>query len=166
MLRTFGRTIQILIDLTVLSVAFWLAFAVRFDWDIPAPMLSKALVAWPALVGTQYAFLSAAGVPRIAWRYVSLGDVLLITSSTALASSAFLVLRFVAAATKHHVPAAEYALLPLGVNAVDFVLSFLCVAGVRVVRRLIAERVEAASRVRRAGAIAFLLCSSAPGRAA
>ena len=31
MLKTFARGMQILIDLTVLSVAFWLAFALRFD---------------------------------------------------------------------------------------------------------------------------------------
>lgn len=144
MLRTFARTVQILIDLTALSVAFWLAFALRFDWDIPAPMLRKALVAWPMLVATQYAFMAAAGVPRIAWRYVSLGDAMMIMSSTALASGAFFVLRFVAAATRHHVHAADYALLPLGVNAIDFVLSFLGVVGARVVRRLTAERAAAA----------------------
>src|SRR5262245_13901444 len=138
MLKTFARGLQIVIDVTVLSAAFWLAFALRFDWDIPAAMLGKALVAWPALVATQYAFLSAAGVPRISWRYVSLGDALLIMSSTTLASLAFLVLRFVAAATKVHVPATEYALLPIGVNAIDFVLSFVGVVGVRVFRRVIA----------------------------
>src|ERR1700753_4451844 len=102
MLKTFARGMQILIDLTVLSVAFWLAFALRFDWEIPQALLSKALVAWPVVIAAQYGFLSAAGVPRIAWRYVSLGDALLIVSSTALASSAFLVLRFVAAASKAH----------------------------------------------------------------
>src|SRR4051794_28515946 len=129
MFKTFTRGMQILIDVTVLSVAFWLAFAFRFDWDIPVPMLHKALVCWPVLVATQYAFLGGAGVPRIAWRYVSLGDLLLILSSTALASSAFLVLRFAAAATKTVWPVADYALLPLGVNAIDFLLAFVGICG-------------------------------------
>jgi FlaA1/EpsC-like NDP-sugar epimerase len=143
MLKTFSRTAQIVIDLFVLSVAFWLAFALRFDWDIPDPMLRKALLSWPALVTTQYAFMAATGVTLIAWRYVSLGDSMRIVSSTALASSAFLVLRFFAAATKHRLPFAEYALLPIGVNVIDFVLSFTGIGGVRVARRLLAEHAEA-----------------------
>lgn len=145
MSKTFARTLQILIDLTVLSVAFWLAFALRFDWEIPRAILSKALLAWIPVVVVQYAVLSAAGVPRIAWRYVSLRDALLIAECTALGSAGFLVLRFVAAAAKVHVHAAEYALLPLGVNAIDFLLAFLGLSAVRVTRRLTAERAEAAS---------------------
>src|SRR5690348_14837678 len=100
MLKTFARTVQILIDLTVLSVAFWLAVALRFDWEIPPPLLIKVHFVWPAIVAAQYAFLSAAGVPRVAWRYVSLGDAVLVAVSTACASGAFLVLRLIAAMTK------------------------------------------------------------------
>src|ERR1044071_8142811 len=98
MFIAFARTLQIVIDLFVLSVALWLAFAIRFDWQIPPPMLRMALISWVPLVAVQYAFLAALGVTRISWRYVSLRDALRILTSTVLASSAFLVVRFVAEA--------------------------------------------------------------------
>jgi FlaA1/EpsC-like NDP-sugar epimerase len=144
MFKAFARTLQIVIDLFVLSVAVWLAFAIRFDWQIPPAMLRKALLSWPLLVAVQYSSLAALGATRISWRYVSLRDALRILSSTALASAAFLVLRFVAAATKDRLPVADYALVPVGANAIDFVLAFLAISGVRVVRRVLSEQAEVA----------------------
>ncbi|HKO91937.1 MAG TPA: hypothetical protein VJU61_12330, partial [Polyangiaceae bacterium] len=77
------RAIQVAIDLCVLSSALWLGFFIRFDWQLPAPMLRSLLVLWPYVVGLEYITLFAFGVPRYVWRYVGLREVSRILVATA-----------------------------------------------------------------------------------
>src|SRR6185436_9064729 len=58
------RSIQVAIDLCVLSAALWVGFYVRFDWDVPQSMLRSLLVLWPYVVGIEYVVLVADGGPR------------------------------------------------------------------------------------------------------
>ena len=57
------------------SLALWVAFLIRFDWDLPGVMLKRLLFVWPYTVAFQYLVLVAFGVPRFAWRYVGLREV-------------------------------------------------------------------------------------------
>ncbi len=70
-----SRTSQRIIDLCVLSVAFWLGFVFRFDADIPIQYLKRSFFLWPYVVGLQYLTLAFLGVPRFSWRYVGLREV-------------------------------------------------------------------------------------------
>ena len=131
------RGIQVAIDQCVLSAALWVAFYIRFDWELPESMLRSLLVLWPYVVGIEYVVLFVHGVPRYVWRYVGLREVSRILSATAAATLLLLCLR---AAGGHWLPKlTQQALLPYGVIAINFTLSFLGIAGVRSLRRLLSE---------------------------
>jgi FlaA1/EpsC-like NDP-sugar epimerase len=141
------RGIQVAIDQCVLSAALWVAFYIRFDWELPESMLRSLLVLWPYVVGIEYVVLFAHGVPRYVWRYVGLREVSRILSATAAATLLLLCLR---AAGGHWLPKlTQQALLPYGVIAINFTLSFLGVSGVRTLRRLLSEKYKADSRRQR-----------------
>ncbi len=142
MSRVVARSAQALIDLAILSLAFWAAFFVRFDGELPLQMFKRLMFLWPYAVAFQYLLLATFGVPRFAWRYVGLREASHILGATGTAASAFLVARLVAAELVPTLGHAQYALLPIGVILIDFALAFLGVTGVRAVRRLLGERAE------------------------
>lgn len=146
-----NRGTQLAVDLLVLSVAYWLAFMFRFDWDLPYMYLKRVGFTWPYVVAFQHAVLTGFGVHRFVWRHTSLREVIRIGSALGSAGAVLVVVRLIAAVlVKQRVGVALYALVPVGVIAVDFVLAFLGVAGVRGLRRALAER---QGRARRAVAV-------------
>jgi FlaA1/EpsC-like NDP-sugar epimerase len=72
--RFISNSLRTVVDLIVLSIAFWLAYLLRFEFQIPQVVLTEMSWAWPFAVLLQYAGLMAWGVPRMAWRYVSMFD--------------------------------------------------------------------------------------------
>lgn len=140
------RSTQVLIDFAVLSIAFGLAFIFRFDgW--PPPLVAKQLVLLlPYVVGFQYLWLLGFGVPRFVWSYTSLRETRVI--GIALGGSAVLLLlgRYLAPSVIPYWGYARYAAIPIGVIVIDFVLSFVGIAGVRALRRIVAETVKRGER--------------------
>ncbi len=143
-----GRRLQIAIDIIVLSCAFWASWFLRFDGLPPYMMLKRLALTWPYVVFLQYMVLVAFGAPRLAWRYVGLPEAR--TLAYALCTSAFLlsVVRVVAARLMAIVGHAQFLVIPFGVIAGDLSLAFLLLVGVRVVRRLLGERVRRQVRFR------------------
>ena len=141
------RSIQVAIDLCGLSAALWFGFYIRFDWQVPQAMLRSLLVLWPYVVGLEYVVLFAYGVPRYVWRYVGLREVSRILAASAAATLLLLALR---AASGHWLSElSKHVILPYGVIAINFTLSFLGIAGVRTLRRLLSEKSKADSRRQR-----------------
>ena len=68
------RSLQVVLDLAVLSLAVWLAVYLRFEGGVPEQMLKRLIVQWPYVVGLQYALLTAFGIPRFSWRYIGLRE--------------------------------------------------------------------------------------------
>jgi len=145
MSRFKNRTSQFLIDVGVLMLAFWLAMLVRFDWNVPNEMFRSLLIVLPYVVLLQYAFLSAAGVTRFSWRFISLRDVVQIFLALAAASAVLVAIRLLSPSLVDRFPIARYGIVPLGVLLGDFLLALVGMAGVRALRRLVGER--AASRM-------------------
>jgi len=144
--RIASRTAQHLVDLTVLSLAFVLAFLIRFDGDLPSQMLKRCVFLWPYVVAVSFTGLWLFGVPRFAWRYVGLREAGRIFAALLTVSVLFLIFRFAAAWAMPHFPHAQYALLPIGVIIINFGLAFLGVSGVRILRRLSHERKNTQAR--------------------
>lgn len=142
MSRVLSRSTQVLIDLFVLSAALWLAFLIRFDWVLPGDMLKRLLFVWPYAVAFKYAVLHAFSVPRFSWRYVGLREVSRILIATTTASTVLLAVRVISGWLLDDHWQARYGVIPFGVIAVDFILSFLAVSGIRVSRRMLGERAE------------------------
>lgn len=134
------RSSQVLIDLTVLGVAFGLAFVTRFDGSLPHAAFKQLLILWPYVVGFQYGMLVLFGVTKFAWRYVSLREVRRIGFALGTATIILIAVRLLAPVLITASGYARYAAIPLGVGIIDFALAFLGVAGVRGLRRILTER--------------------------
>jgi len=139
--RFLWRTSQFVIDVGVLMTAFVLATMVRFDWSVPWTMLRSLLIVMPYVVLLQYASLSAFGVTRFSWRYISLRDTVRIFAAIASASAVLVLLRLASPRLAEQFPLARYGIVPLGVLLGDFVLAFIGLTGVRALRRLLGERI-------------------------
>ena len=123
------------VDCLVLSTAYWLAFLFRFEFTIPAAQLPLVLSNWPYVVAVHYAFLHAFGVPLLAWRYLTMRDAIRVSASIA-ASTALLTLGRI---TLPLVTRSPLVVTPLGVLAMDSVLAFVGLVGVRAIWRLRGE---------------------------
>lgn len=140
MTRTFTRLLRTAADFLVLSLAYWAAFFLRFDGVPPFPMVKLLMFTWPYVVGLELFALYAFSVPLFAWRYIGLREVQRVLWATAASSAVLLTLRYTLPALVDDVPHAAYGLVPAGVIAANAVLAFLGVTGVRVLRRVTAER--------------------------
>jgi FlaA1/EpsC-like NDP-sugar epimerase len=141
MSRFKTRTSQFLIDIGVLMLAFFLAMLVRFDWSVPRVMFRQLVIVLPYVVLLQYAFLSAFGITRFSWRYVSLRDTVRIFAAIASAAALLVALRLLSPGLVDRFSLARYGIVPLGVLLGDFVLAFIGLTGVRALRRILGERV-------------------------
>jgi len=140
MSRFKTRTSQFLIDIGVLMLAFFLAMLVRFDWSVPRVMFRQLIIVLPYVVLLQYAFLSAFGITRFSWRYVSLRDTVRIFAAIASAAALLVALRLLSPGLVDRFSLARYGIVPLGVLLGDFVLAFIGLTGVRALRRMLGER--------------------------
>jgi FlaA1/EpsC-like NDP-sugar epimerase len=138
---TIFRSVQVAIDVAVLSVALWLAFQLRFDWQVPTSMFQRLLFMWPYVVALQYALLTFLGVPRFSWRYIGLREATRICAATAIASAILVVVRVLPELIRAR-ELAHYSSLPFGVIAIDLLLALVGIVGVRAARRLSSERAE------------------------
>nr|WP_281720366.1 nucleoside-diphosphate sugar epimerase/dehydratase [Nitrosomonas nitrosa] len=136
----YNRYTQVGLDLAVLSLALWLAFALRFDWSIPREMLQRALTLWVPVVVFQYVLLWALNVPRFSWRHVGLREVLRIALAAAIAGAFLSAYRFIGPVLLSNRQVLPFP--PLGVVTIDAVLLVFLVGGVRVARRVVGERRE------------------------
>jgi FlaA1/EpsC-like NDP-sugar epimerase len=141
----FLRGLQVALDILGLSLAYWLAFSIRFDWDIPTDMVGRSLLLWPYVIAIEYGLLAIAGVPRFSWRYVGLREAMRILGATVAGTAVFATIRMLAGAATGWV-FARHAILPYGVIAINLPLAFLVISGVRIVRRITSERAELRSR--------------------
>jgi FlaA1/EpsC-like NDP-sugar epimerase len=140
------RVSQFAIDVVVLSLAFLVAFLIRFDGSPPPAMLSRLLLAGPYVVALEYLVLVAVGVHRFSWRYIGLREATRILLSITLSSAVLVLARVLIGDVPHPSPRVQQAILPFGVLAINFVLGYLGIVGVRVVRRMSGERAESERR--------------------
>lgn len=140
MYRTLSALLRTVIDLTVLSVAYLVAYFIRFDAHLPLQMLKLMVFTWPYVVAFELLVLYVFSVPHFAWRYVGLREAQRVLWATAVSTFGLLLVRLSAASIAHVFDYAEYALVPIGCIAANAVVSFLCIIGVRFTRRIVVER--------------------------
>lgn len=133
MSRLLNRTARVIIDLLVISTAYWLAWMFRFEFQIPRVARPVALMTWPCVLGLHYAALVWWGVPNMAWRYINIRDVARILVSVLASSLVAVALRLA-----HLLPSTNNV-IPLSTLAMDFVLVFVGLVGVRASWRTFGE---------------------------
>jgi FlaA1/EpsC-like NDP-sugar epimerase len=137
--RYLTRSLQIAVDLLVFSLAFWLAFLFRFEFQIPMYWARVAAVDWPYVVVLSYGILIVFGVPRFSWRYVSIRETARIWFAMLATTAVLVAMRF--GFDNLHGPL-QFAVMPLSVLASYFVFSFVGLVGIRVTRRVYGEAKE------------------------
>lgn len=130
--RFFARSLQIVLDSTVLSIALWLAFLFRFEFQIPTPQIRQVLINWPYVVALQYFGLWLFGVPRMSWRYMTMRDSIRVLVSMGGSTAVLVLIRVALEAST----SANILFIPFGVLAMNFVLGFLGLVGARASWRL------------------------------
>jgi FlaA1/EpsC-like NDP-sugar epimerase len=125
-----GRSLRIAFDIGVMSLAYWVAWLFRFEFQIPVVALDVAMLTWPCVVGLQYITLVALGVERMAWRYINMRDAVRVATAITLSATLLTALRLT-----HLLPVTS-SVIPLGVLAMDFVLVYVGLVGVRASWRL------------------------------
>jgi FlaA1/EpsC-like NDP-sugar epimerase len=132
--RVLSNSLRTALDLLVLTFAYWLAFLFRFEFAIPRLGFNILLVNWPYVVLLNYAGLAVFGVPRMSWRYITLHDMLRVFTAVGCSMAVLVVLRLVLPQLGESV-----VIIPFGVLAMHFALSFLGLVGVRAAWRLRGE---------------------------
>jgi len=128
-----NRVLQVVADALLVSLAFYLAFRLRFlDEGLPHryEVLFAQAVAFVAV--SKVAVFAAFGLYQKWWRYVSGRDFFAIVRAVAVASGILIVVLAVFQPFHHTVPRS--------VEVMDFILTLLFVAGARLAVRLIIER--------------------------
>ncbi|MDX6692461.1 MAG: hypothetical protein QOF02_64 [Blastocatellia bacterium] len=134
--RLLNRRLQFLLDVLVLTVAFLVAYLLRFDFAIPPEWLHHVLVQWTFVVFLQFAALNLAGGRSFIWRYTGIAHVKSFLYAAAISFSIVLLLRL--GLPKHF----QEWRVPLSVNIIDTLLAFGGALGLRVFRRSLFERYE------------------------
>ncbi|HSD88430.1 MAG TPA: nucleoside-diphosphate sugar epimerase/dehydratase [Kofleriaceae bacterium] len=129
----FRRGLQTVLDLSVLSIAYWLAFLIRFEFAIPPAWMAIAWIGWPYVLLVEMAGLIVLRVPRLSWRYVSLRETAAIGIATLLTSGILTVSHALLADT------ADVFRLPYGVLCSNLFFAFVLLVGIRAGRRIWGE---------------------------
>lgn len=133
------RWAEVAVDLLALSLALWMAGVLSDAEPLATTFHTISIWSWPYLLSLHYGFMSLLGVPRLAWRYVSLPDVLRIGAAGSLATLGALVLTLVGPLIGAHSAVFD---VPIRWLLLQGILSFLGITALRVLARLHAERTE------------------------
>src|SRR5262249_11414035 len=69
------RGLQFVLDVTILVVAFALAYLLRFEFAVPDREIARAMQQLPYVVLVQVLALALAGVYSFIWRYIGMGEI-------------------------------------------------------------------------------------------
>jgi FlaA1/EpsC-like NDP-sugar epimerase len=127
------RVFHLLVDAGLVAVAWYLAFALRFDFAIPdryGDLVSKTIL---VVVGLKIGVFALSGFYNHWWRYVSIRDMWSIVRGVVLASFLVFVVIYL-------VEPVENVRLPRSVFITDTLLLLALVTGVRLLARTLMER--------------------------
>ncbi len=74
--RLMSRPMQYVMDVLMLTAAFWLAYALRYDFAIPARVVDNILVQLPLVLLLQFGALQIFGIYTFVWRYIGMAEVI------------------------------------------------------------------------------------------
>jgi len=146
MTRSFSRGKQFLVDLAVLSLAYWASFICHFEFRFDLQWTKLLFFTWPYVVIFQYAVMAALGVPRLSWQFISIPGAAKILGALSASQVVLITLSLAAGAFGGY---GRYMAIPVGVLAMDFVAGYLAVTGVRVLRRRLLEEGKRRQRMRK-----------------
>ncbi len=123
----YRRPLVIMIEVVIFAISNYLAFAVRFDSNIPGDIFNLFLLYLPSIMLFRLIFLFSFSIDRGLWRYVSTRDLFkiagAITSGTVLF---FVTVRYLFGETSY----------PMSIYLLDWFFNMTLLTGVRFVRQV------------------------------
>jgi lipopolysaccharide/colanic/teichoic acid biosynthesis glycosyltransferase len=132
-----ARLAQTAVDLSLLAASFVFGYLLRYDFAVPSTEIPNLTFQLPLVIMLQFALLSALGLSRVIWRYVGVSDLSLFAKAFVWSMVLLLALRF--GLTRQH----QEFRIPMSIIAIDALLAFVALTGVRLLRRI---RYEEASQ--------------------
>ncbi|MGI9055055.1 MAG: polysaccharide biosynthesis protein [Pyrinomonadaceae bacterium] len=131
------RPVQFAADVAILCGAFFLAYLLRFDFQIDEYHLNNALNQLPFVVLVQFAALFLVGAYSIIWRYVSLEDIKAFLKAAFISGVILALVRLLLLPDRF-----IRWQVPLSVILMDAIFAFSGLLSLRVLRRFIYELSE------------------------
>ncbi len=129
-LISYRRGVILLVQIALIPLAYLLAFALRFDFNIPAVELAHFRATLPYLLGIRFLTFQGFGLHQGYWRHVGLRDLvdllLAVTLSSALFVSALALLQL-------------WQGMPRSVFILDWVFMIFLSGGIRFAARTLSE---------------------------
>lgn len=134
----YSRTSQLIVDGSLFAASLAAAYLIRFEGMPPNWATTNQLLLWlPCLVGARLVVNWTLGIYRLIWRYIALNDAIAIARSLGVVTVALLALRFLYPASFKFGPRLH---IPLGIIALEYLMSLMASLAVRVLRRVLHER--------------------------
>ncbi len=128
------RPFLLLADITVLSGAFFLAYLLRFDFQLNEYYFDNALTQLPFVVFIQFASLFLVSAYSIIWRYVSLEDIKAFLKAALISGVILVLIRLLVSSDQF-----SRWQVPLSITLMDTGLAFAGLLTLRILRRFIYE---------------------------
>ena len=128
------RPLQFVADVAILIGAFFLAYLLRFDFQLSEYYFDNALNQVPFVVFVQFAALYLSGSYSIIWRYVSLEDVKTFVQAAAISGIVLVLVRLLLSPDQF-----IRWQVPLSIILMDTIFGFSGLLALRVFRRLVYE---------------------------
>ncbi len=128
------RPFQLLVDITVLCAAFFLAYLLRFDFELEEYYFNNALNQLPFVVFIQFASLFVVGAYSIIWRYVSLEDIKAFLKAALISGVILILIRLLVSSEQF-----SRWQVPLSIILMDTGMAFAGLLTFRILRRFIYE---------------------------
>jgi nucleoside-diphosphate-sugar epimerase len=129
----FNRYTKFLIDSGVAALAFYLAFQLRYDGNIPAEEWNRFLTLVAPITVARMLSLALFGMSNHKWRYTSFHDLVRLAAAHMPVTLTLVLLRFT-------LPTGQLLAVPLGVIAMDFILTVTYCLGVRLMWLVLFQR--------------------------
>ncbi len=128
------RPFQLMVDIAVLCAAFFLAYLLRFEFELEEYYFDNALNQLPFVVFVQFASLFVVGAYSIIWRYVSLEDIKAFLKAALISGVILILIRLL-------VSSAQFSRwqVPLSIILMDTGLAFAGLLTFRILRRFVYE---------------------------
>ncbi len=139
------RLLQVTIDAATICLAFAIAYAIRFEGEIPSVYRKQFVLVLPYLLILRISLFYGLGVYRLIWRYITMRDLPRFAMSTALGSFVLIAARFLVAPVSEFsglVVNAKHATVPWSVIVIEFVLSSVGIVATRALWRLTTEEIR------------------------
>jgi FlaA1/EpsC-like NDP-sugar epimerase len=133
-------------DAALLSAALWLAFLLRFDFDVPERYMHLLWTIFPWVIVVQVLVFLLLGLYNKWWRYSGVRDLTHIIQASVIGEAAAVVVALLAARFVQEPVFTRFGVnvavenLPWGVIAFDFILTLLFLGGARLAARIAWER--------------------------